>query len=104
MRKPVLNVSLAILATAAAALASKPKPMECDAWACKGEYCSPAKYQAVRNSIIPPFLLETPVYGAALTEAGVLSIALLSALALRRRGAGVVEAAEPATDPGVVLS
>lgn len=101
MRKPVLNLTLGILATAAVAVAAKPKPMECDAWACKGEFCSPAKYQAVRNSIVPPWLLETPIYGAALSEAGLASIVVLGGLALRRRTNHAANAAKPAPTPEV---
>lgn len=104
MRKPFLTLTLAILATASVAVAAKPKPMECDAWACKGEFCAPAKYQAVRHSIIPPFLLETPIYGAALTESGLLAIVLLSGLALRRRGVNEIEEVRPAGDPGLSTS
>ena len=101
MRKPILNLAIGILATAAVAVAAKPKPMECDAWACKGEFCAPAKYQAVRNSIVPPWLLETPVYGAALSEAGLLSIVVLGGLAVRRRNSNAVDAAKPAPNPEV---
>ena len=101
MRKPILNLAIGILATAAVAVAAKPKPMECDAWACKGEFCAPAKYQAVRNSIVPPWLLETPVYGAALSEAGLLSIVVLGGLAIRRRKSNVVDEAKPASNPEV---
>ena len=101
MRKPVLSLALGILATAAVAVAAKPKPMECDAWACKGEFCAPAKYQAVRHAFIPPWLLETPIYGAALTETGLLSIVVLGGLALRRRGLDEIEVAKPVENPEV---
>lgn len=104
MRKQSLNIILGVLAVAATGLATKPKPMECDAWACKGEFCAPAKYQAVRHSIVPPWLLETPVYGAALTESGVLAIAVLVPLAIRKRTSREVGAAAPARDLGVSTS
>ena len=59
--------------------------MECDAWACKGEFCAPAKYQAVRHPFLPSWLFETPLYGAALTESGLLAIAVLVPFSIRRR-------------------
>ena len=55
----------------------------------------------MRNSIVPPWLLETPIYGAALSEAGVLSIVILGGLAIRRRNSNLVDAAKPAPNPEV---
>lgn len=100
MRKTVVG-TLAALAIASVALAAKPKPMECDAWACKGDSCAPAKYQAVRHSIVPTWLLDTPVYGAGLTEAGVLAIALLVPYSIRRRTKGSEVEPEAVPDLGV---
>jgi len=100
MRRTFIGV-LGSLAIASVALAAKPKPMECDAWACKGEFCAPAKYQAVRHSFLPPWLLDTPVYGAALTETGLLAIALLIPYSIRRREKETMAQPESAGDLGV---
>ncbi|GAC1430586.1 MAG: hypothetical protein NVSMB68_02870 [Thermoanaerobaculia bacterium] len=83
LRKAGLSAML-VLALASVSLASKPKPMKCDSWACKGDSCSPAKYQTVRHAFLPPWILASPTYGAALTESGVGMLAILLGVAVRR--------------------
>lgn len=97
MRKAGLTM-LFILALSSVALASKPKPMQCDAWACKGVTCSPAKYQAVRHAFLPPWILASPTYGAALSESGVGMLALLLGFAVRRSRRPAIAQEAPAAD------
>lgn len=85
---------------ASVSLASKPEPMKCDAWACNGESCAPAKYQAVRYAFLPPWILASPTYGAALTESGVGILAVLLGVAIRRsRRPAIVEEAPAVEAP-----
>lgn len=87
MKKPAAFLGLFALAAVSVALAARPKPMECDAWLCKGKACAPAKYAKVRSAptILPIF--ASPLYGAAVVEggAGLAAFALGSAIARRRR-------------------
>lgn len=99
MRKAGLTMLL-ILAVSSVSLAAKPKPMKCDAWECNGTVCAPAKYQAVRNAFLPPWILASPIYGAALTESGVGMLALLLGVAVRRtRSAATVDEAPSVKAP-----
>jgi len=84
MRKQ-LGVLVLGLGIAGAALASKPKPMECDAWSCS-KRCAPARYAAVRDPWMPPWMLTSPVYGAVVLETTALgSLIFVGAIARKRR-------------------
>jgi hypothetical protein len=86
MRKPVLVGAALVLGCVSVALAGKPKPMACDAWACKGASCAPAKYAEVRSAptIVP--LFSSPLYGAAVLEGGAgFALFLLASTVSRRR-------------------
>lgn len=87
MRKPVLVAAALVLGCASVALAGKPKPMACDAWACKGSSCAPAKYAEVRSAPTMLPLFSSPLYGAAVLEggAGFAIFLLVSAVSRRRR-------------------
>ncbi len=83
------------------ALASKPKPKDCDTWKC-GPSCAPAKYVAVR---VPPRMLPlfgSQLYPAAITEGGLglLAFGLVRIVSPRRRredeGSTPIRASEPA--------
>jgi len=88
MRKPVVLVGAVVLGAASVALAAKPKPMACDAWACKGASCAPAKYAQVRSAPTMLPLFRSPIYGAAVLESGAgLAAFLLAATVSRRRRA-----------------
>lgn len=91
------------LALASVSLASKPKPMRCDSWACKGTTCSPARYQAVRYAFLPPWILASPTYGAALTESGVGMLAVLLGIAVRRARRAASAEEDPAVKAPVNL-
>lgn len=97
MRKQ-LGVLVLGLGIAGAALASKPKPMECDAWSC-GKRCAPARYAAVRDPWMPPWLLASPVYGAIVLESTALgSLIFVGAIARkRRRQLNLVRSGDPVT-------
>jgi len=71
--------------------------MACDAWACKGSSCAPAKYAEVRSAptILP--LFSSPLYGAAVLEGGAgFAIFLLASAVSRRRRTSARETAAPA--------
>jgi len=88
MRKYIGLTFLLPLAFAAVSLASKPKPMDCDTYKC-GDHCAPAKYARVRHAWAPPWLLTTPLYGAAIIESSALAgLLIVSRLAARARRAG----------------
>lgn len=98
MKKPALFAAIVLSAGVSVALAAKPKPMPCGAWACKGGACAPAKYAKVRSSpILFPFY-SSPLYGAAAIEggAGFGAFLLASVVARRRRAAGEVGPVAPA--------
>jgi len=98
MKKSALFAAVLLSAGVSVALAAKPKPMECGAWACKGNSCAPAKYSKVRSSpILFPFY-SSPLYGAAVIEGGggFAAFLLASAVARRRRTAGEVAPTAPA--------
>jgi len=95
MRRRIGVTLLLAVAITSAALAEKPKPMECDAWSC-GEKCAPAKYEAVRSYWMPPWLLTNPLYGAAILEsAAVGGLLLIGGIARRKR---IAEPASTGTD------
>jgi len=79
---------------------SAPKPMACDAWACKGASCAPAKYAVVRNvpALLP--LFGSQLYGAAAIE-GSLGLAgfLAGVVFVRSRRASKRKTSLPAIDP-----
>ena len=86
MRKPVLVGAALAIGCVSVALAGKPKPMACDAWACKGASCAPAKYAEVRSAPTMLPLFSSPIYGAAVLEGGAgFAIFLLAASVSRRR-------------------
>jgi hypothetical protein len=99
MKKPALLLAaVALTAGVSVALAAKPKPMPCGAWACKGSSCAPAKYAKVRSlPILFPFY-SSPIYGAAAIEGGLGFAAFLlgSTVARRRRIAGELRPVSPA--------
>ncbi len=97
MRKPLILGAALVLGAVSVALAAKPKPMACDAWACKGASCAPAKYAEVRSvpTMLP--LFRSPIYGAAVLEGGAgLAAFLLASTVSRRRRSSAKEAGAPA--------
>lgn len=106
MRKPVLFGAALVLGCVSVALAGKPKPMACDAWACKGASCAPAKYAEVRSAPTMLPLFSSPLYGAAVLEGGVgFGLFLVAASVSRRRRSSARDSVAPAppspesTDP-----
>ncbi|MDQ6891496.1 MAG: hypothetical protein M3167_02320 [Acidobacteriota bacterium] len=94
-------VGLFFAAALSVALASKPKPKDCDSWKC-GPSCAPAKYVAVR---VPPRMLPlfgSQLYSAAILEGGIglLAFGLVRISSERRRRAeersAPISASEPA--------
>lgn len=77
MKKVLLLSIFSGLAGLSVALAAKPKPMDCDAWECKGNSCAPAKYVAVRQSPILRWLEASPMHQAFVYEGGGVAAALL---------------------------
>lgn len=97
MRKPVLIGAALVLGCVSIALAGKPKPMACDAWACKGASCAPAKYAQVRSAPTMLPLFSSPLYGAAVLEGGAgFAVFLLASALSRRRRSSAKEAGAPA--------
>lgn len=96
MRKPLLLGAALVLGCVSVALAGKPKPVACDAWACKGASCAPAKYAQVRSAPTMLPLSSSPLYGAAVLEGGVgFGIFLLASTVSRRRRTSARESAAP---------
>ena len=85
MKKTLLIAGLAITAAFSVSLASQPKPMDCDAWSCKGNSCAPAKYVSVRNSPILRWFDSSPVNGAFVLEGSLASALLVAGVFSRRR-------------------
>ena len=71
--------------------------MACDAWACKGSSCAPAKYAEVRSAPTMLPLFSSPLYGAAVLEGGAgFAIFLLASAVSRRRRTWERDSAAPA--------
>ena len=87
-RKSFALAGLFLGAGLSVALASKPRPKNCDSWKC-GPSCAPAKYAAVR---VPPLLVPlygSQLYAAAVTEGGLglLAFGLVRVASARGRRA-----------------
>lgn len=96
MRKPVVLAAALVLGCVSVALAGKPKPMACDAWACKGASCAPSKYAQVRSAPTMLPLFSSPLYGAAVLEGGAgFALFLLTSAVSRRRRTSAKETAAP---------
>jgi hypothetical protein len=94
MRKPVVLAAALVLGCVSVALAGKPKPMACDAWACKGASCAPSKYAQVRSAPTMLPLFSSPLYGAAVLEGGAgFALFLLASAVSRRRRTSAKESA-----------
>jgi len=99
MRKPVILAAAVVLGAVTVALAAKPRPMACDAWACKGASCAPAKYAQVRSAPTMLPLFRSPIYGAAVLEGGAGFAAFLLAATVSRRRRSASREAGTATPP-----
>ena len=100
MRKAVVLAGALVLGCVSVALAGKPKPMACDAWACKGASCAPSKYAQVRSAPTMLPLFSSPLYGAAVLEGGAgFAIFLLASAVSRRRRTSAKETAAPTPRP-----
>lgn len=100
-KKAFAFTGLFLGAALSVALASKPKPKDCDSWKC-GPSCAPTKYAAIR---VPPVLLPlygSQLYGAVVMEGGLglLAFGLVRVASARRRrdaaSAPVIRPSEPA--------
>ncbi len=100
-KKALAFTGLFLGAALSVALASKPKPKDCDSWKC-GPSCAPTKYAAVR---VPPVLLPlygSQLYGAVVAEGGLglLAFGLVRVASARRRreraSAPAIRPSEPA--------
>ena len=93
MRKPLVLGAVLVLGCVSVALAGKPKPVACDAWACKGASCAPSKYAQVRSAPTMLPLFASPLYGAAVLEGGAgFAFFLLACAVSRRRRSSAKEA------------
>lgn len=103
MRKFFSLVLLASMASGAFLLAKEPAPKKCDAWDCKGEFCAPAKYAAIRNPVpLSPFQASPTYLAAAFEGTSALLLGGVGALVIRRRRAADEErwiAARPSDVP-----
>lgn len=79
-------VGLFLGAALSVALASKPKPKDCDTWKC-GPSCAPAKYVAVRVPARMLPLFGSQLYSAAIVEGGLglVAFGLVRIVSPRRR-------------------